>query len=229
MKILDVERLTKTYGKNKNAVRALDDVDFSVEKGSFTAIMGRSGSGKTTLFNMISGLDKPDRGRITLDGILLSSLNDAELTAVRRKKIGYIFQFFNLIPEFTVCQNICLPSYLDGSNPDMDLIDELLDQLEMSDKKDSYPYELSGGEQQRTAIARALSVKPVILLADEPTGNLDVKSGEKFMELLHYCHKKYNQTTLMVTHDFEIAYTAERILNLQDGKIISYYTGETIL
>ncbi|MDD4774844.1 MAG: ABC transporter ATP-binding protein, partial [Eubacteriales bacterium] len=186
-------------------------------------------SGKTTLFNIISGLDKPDSGQVILDGDDLCLMNDTKLTELRRRKVGYIFQFFNLIPEFTVYQNICLPSYLDRTKPDEDFIDEIMAQLDMSDKKDCYPHELSGGEQQRAAIARALSIKPVILLADEPTGNLDIKSGEQFMELLHYCHRKLNQTTLMVTHNFELAHTAERIIVLEDGKIISDYTGEKLL
>ena len=229
MKILDISGITKTYGKNRSAVKALDGVGFSLDKGSFTAVMGRSGSGKTTLFNIISGLDKPDSGQVRLEGADLCLMNDAELTGLRRKKIGYVFQFFNLIPEFTIYQNICLPSYLDGKKPDAHFIDEIMNRLGIQDKKDSFPHELSGGEQQRAAIARALSVKPVILLADEPTGNLDIKSGENFMELLHYCHRKLNQTTLMVTHNFDLARTVERIIVLEDGKIISDYAGEKLL
>ncbi len=228
MKTLEISGITKTYGKNRSAVKALDGIGFSVDKGSFTAVMGRSGSGKTTLFNIISGLDKPDSGQVRLEGVDLCRMNDTELTGLRRRKIGYVFQFFNLIPEFTVYQNICLPSCLDGTKPDADFIGEIMTRLGMSDKKDCYPHELSGGEQQRAAIARALAVKPVLLLADEPTGNLDSKSGEKFMELLHYCHRKFNQTTLMVTHDFELAHTAERLIVLEDGKIISDYTGEKL-
>ncbi len=228
MNILDIESIVKTFGKGSGLITALDGVSLSIEKGSFTTIIGRSGSGKSTLLNIAGGLTAPDKGRVLLDGMDLYRLKDDALSKLRRKKIGIVFQAFNLIPEFTVLENICLPSYLDQSKPDLKFIDEILELIEMLDKKDKYPYELSGGEQQRTALARALSTKPDLLLADEPTGNLDIKSGEQVMDAIYYCYRIFNQTTLLVTHNLEIARQSKRVITLQDGKLVSDSIGEMI-
>jgi len=229
MEILNIKNLSKIYGVGGNTVRALQGIDLSIEKGSFASIIGRSGSGKSTLLNIIGGLDRPTGGNVFIEGTDLFLFKDRDLTEFRRKRIGYVFQAFNLIPEFNVYENICLPAYLDNSKPDFKFIDEVISQLEIVLKRDKYPAELSGGEQQRVAIARALSTKPAILLADEPTGNLDVKSGELLMELLRYCHRKFCQTTLLVTHNVELARTAERMITLEDGKIVSDRLGDDLI
>lgn len=228
MNILKMEQVGKTFGRGAGLVTALEGIDLSIEKGSFTTIIGRSGSGKSTLLNIAGGLAEPEKGHVFLDGIDLYKLRDKELSRLRRKKVGIVFQAFHLIPEFTVLENICLPSYLDQNKPNMKFIDEILDLIELSDKKAKYPYELSGGEQQRTALARALSTKPELLLADEPTGNLDLKSGEQVMDAIRYCYRIFNQTTLLVTHNLEIAQQSKRVITLQDGKIVSDSVGEMI-
>ena len=228
MNILKMEQVGKTFGRGAGLVTALEGIDLSIEKGSFTTIIGRSGSGKSTLLNFAGGLVAPEKGRVLLDGINLYELRDKELSRLRRKKVGIVFQAFHLIPEFTVLENICLPSYLDQSKPNMKFIDEILELIELSDKKNKYPYELSGGEQQRTALARALSTKPELLLADEPTGNLDLKSGEQVMDAIRYCYRIFNQTTLLVTHNLEIAQQSKRVITLQDGKIVSDSVGEML-
>lgn len=228
MNILKMEQVGKTFGRGTGLVTALEGIDLSIEKGSFTTIIGRSGSGKSTLLNIAGGLAEPEKGHVFLDGIDLYKLRDKELSRLRRKKVGIVFQAFHLIPEFTVLENICLPSYLDQNKPNMKFIDEILDLIELSDKKAKYPYELSGGEQQRTALARALSTKPELLLADEPTGNLDLKSGEQVMDAIRYCYRIFNQTTLLVTHNLEIAQQSKRVITLQDGKIVSDSVGEMI-
>ncbi len=228
MNILKMEQVGKTFGRGAGLVTALEGIDLSIEKGSFTTIIGRSGSGKSTLLNIAGGLVAPEKGRVLLDGINLYELRDKELSRLRRKKVGIVFQAFHLIPEFTVLENICLPSYLDQNKPNMKFIDEILDLIELSDKKNKYPYELSGGEQQRTALARALSTKPELLLADEPTGNLDLKSGEQVMDAIRYCYRIFNQTTLLVTHNLEIAQQSKRVITLQDGMIVSDSVGEMI-
>lgn len=228
MNILKMEQVGKTFGRGAGLVTALEGIDLSLEKGSFTTIIGRSGSGKSTLLNIAGGLVAPEKGRVLLDGINLYELRDKELSRLRRKKVGIVFQAFHLIPEFTVLENICLPSYLDQSKPNMKFIDEILELIELSDKKNKYPYELSGGEQQRTALARALSTKPELLLADEPTGNLDLKSGEQVMDAIRYCYRIFNQTTLLVTHNLEIAQQSKRVITLQDGMIVSDSVGEMI-
>lgn len=228
MNILEMEQVGKTFGKGAGLVTALEGIDLSIEKGSFTTIIGRSGSGKSTLLNIAGGLAAPEKGRVLLDGLNLYGLKDKELSRLRRKKVGIVFQAFHLVPEFTVLENICLPSYLDQSKPNMKFIEEILDLIELSDKINQYPYELSGGEQQRTALARALSTKPELLLADEPTGNLDLKSGEQVMDAIQYCYRIFNQTTLLVTHNLEIAQQSKRVITLQDGKIVSDSVGEMI-
>jgi putative ABC transport system ATP-binding protein len=228
MSILKIENIIKTYGKGSGLMKALNGVELTIEKGSFTTIIGRSGSGKSTLLNIAGGLSAPDAGRVVLEGTDLYSLKDSELSRLRRKKIGIVFQAFNLIPEFTVLENICLPSFLDQSKPNMKFIDEILDFIELSGMKDKYPYELSGGEQQRTALARALSTKPEVLLADEPTGNLDLKSGEQVLDAIRYCYRIFNQTTLLVTHNLEIAQQSKRVITLQDGSIVCDSVGEML-
>ncbi len=228
MKLLNIENVGKTFGKGSGLITALEGVNLSIEKGSFTTIIGRSGSGKSTLLNIAGGLLPPDRGKVFLEDIDLYGLKDNALSRLRRKRIGIVFQAFNLIPEFTVIENICLPSYLDQSKPNLKFIDEILELIEMSDKKGKYPYELSGGEQQRTALARALSTKPDLLLADEPTGNLDLKSGEQVLDAIQYCYHIFNQTTLLVTHNLEISRQSKRVITLQDGKIVSDSIGEMI-
>ncbi|WMJ85659.1 ABC transporter ATP-binding protein [Anaerocolumna sp. MB42-C2] len=228
MCLLKLEGVSKTFGKGTGMVTALDGINLSIDKGSFTTIIGRSGSGKSTLLNIAGGLLSPEKGHVILDDIDLYARKEKELARIRRKKVGIVFQAFNLIPEFTVLENICLPSYLDQNKPNMKFIDDILEMIEMGDNKNKYPFELSGGEQQRAALARALSTKPDLLLADEPTGNLDIKSGEQVLDAIHYCYRLFNQTTLLVTHNLEIAGQSNRVITLQDGKIVSDSIGEII-
>lgn len=219
--ILQVENLTKIYGKHEPRVVAVNDISFSVKKESFTAIVGKSGSGKTTLLNCIGGLERPTSGDVIVDGERIYSLNDKNRTIFRRQKIGYVFQFFNLLSEMTVWENICIPSLIDKKQPDEQYIRDLVKQLGLTDKLSKYPAELSGGEQQRVAVTRALSIKPDILLADEPTGNLDRKNSNELYELLLFSNRFFKQTILLVTHDLDMAYKAKRIITLEDGRIIS--------
>ena len=228
MEILLAEALQKTYGQGAAATHALCGVSFSVEQGSFTAIVGRSGSGKTTLLNLLGGLDTPTAGQVYCRGQSLFDLPPRRRDAFRRRHIGYVFQFFNLIPEFTALENIRLPAYLDNRTPDEGLVAEILDKLELTGKAGRYPAELSGGEQQRVAVARALAQKPDLLLADEPTGNLDQKSGRRLMELLHFSHRYFHQTILLVTHDLELARETERMLVLSDGHLVSDWKGDVV-
>ena len=228
MEILRAEALQKTYGQGAAATHALCGVSFSVEQGSFTAIVGRSGSGKTTLLNLLGGLDTPTAGQVYCRGQSLFDLRPRRRDAFRRRHIGYVFQFFNLIPEFTALENIRLPAYLDNRTPDEGLVAEILDKLELTGKAGRYPAELSGGEQQRVAVARALAQKPDLLLADEPTGNLDQKSGRRLMELLHFSHRYFHQTILLVTHDLELARETERMLVLSDGHLVSDWKGDVV-
>ena len=228
MEILRADALQKTYGQGAAATHALCGVSFSVEQGSFTAIVGRSGSGKTTLLNLLGGLDTPTAGQVYCRGQSLFDLPPRRRDAFRRRHIGYVFQFFNLIPEFTALENIRLPAYLDNRTPDEGLVAEILDKLELTGKAGRYPAELSGGEQQRVAVARALAQKPDLLLADEPTGNLDQKSGRRLMELLHFSHRYFHQTILLVTHDLELARETERMLVLSDGHLVSDWKGDVV-
>ena len=228
MEILRAEALQKTYSQGAAATHALCGVSFSVEQGSFTAIVGRSGSGKTTLLNLLGGLDTPTAGQVYCRGQSLFDLPPRHRDAFRRRHIGYVFQFFNLIPEFTALENIRLPAYLDNRTPDEGLVAEILDKLELTGKAGRYPAELSGGEQQRVAVARALAQKPDLLLADEPTGNLDQKSGRRLMELLHFSHRYFHQTILLVTHDLELARETERMLVLSDGHLVSDWKGDVV-
>lgn len=220
MAILELKDVVKTYGKNRAAVHAVNHVDLQVKQGSFTTIIGRSGSGKSTLLKMCSGMMPPDQGSIKIDGCEITGLKPRKLSALRRQKTGFVFQDFRLIDEFTVLENICMPLYLDQREPDMKYMEMLLQAMQIRDKANLLPTELSGGEQQRVAIARALSSKPSIVYADEPTGNLDSKSGEEIMDLLDYCNYQLGQTILLVSHDLELLGKSHRIIRMEDGKIV---------
>ena len=219
MEIVTVHRLKKYFGKGEAQVKALDGIDLSIEKGRFTAIIGASGSGKTTLLNMIGGLDTPDAGEVIVDGVNLSGLKERELAVFRRGKVGFVYQNFNLVPTLTVKENILFPISLAGSTPDQRFFGDVVQQLRLADRLNAYPHQLSGGGQQRVAIARALLGKPAILLADEPTGNLDVKSGQNVLGLLKMSVETYRQTLIMITHNLEIAQMADRVLRMEDGRL----------
>ena len=219
MDIVTVHNLKKYFGKGENQVRALDGIDLAIEKGKFTAIIGASGSGKTTLLNMIGGMDIPDEGEITVDGVSLRGLKEKELAVFRRSKVGFIYQNFNLIPTLTVRENILFPLSLSGSSPDEAFFSEIVQLLRLQDRLNAFPNELSGGEQQRVAIARALITKPSIILADEPTGNLDSKTGQNVLGLLKLSVETYRQTLIMITHNLEIAQMADRVVRIEDGRI----------
>ena len=220
MKILQASNLTKIYGSGENEVHALDGVNFSVEKGEFVAIVGTSGSGKSTLLHMLGGLDRPTGGSGEVDGKEIFSLKDEELTIFRRRKIGFVFQNYNLVPVLNVYENIVLPVQLDGKTPDASYIDSIIETLGLERKLENLPNNLSGGQQQRVAIARALASKPAIILADEPTGNLDSKTSQDVLGLLKVTSQKYGQTIVMITHNEEIAQLADRIIRIEDGKIV---------
>ncbi|MBO4927356.1 MAG: ABC transporter ATP-binding protein [Clostridiales bacterium] len=219
MELLRAEHLTKTYGKDENVVAALNDVSLSIEKGDFVAIIGASGSGKSTLLHMLGGVDRPTSGTVLVDGKDIFKQNDEQLSIFRRREIGLVYQFFNLIPVLTVVENITMPVMLDHRKVNQERLDELLDLLGLKERKDFFPSQLSGGQQQRVAIGRALINAPTILLADEPTGNLDSKNSQEVVELLKYSNKKYNQTTVLITHDENVALQAKRIITIQDGRI----------
>ena len=220
MKILQASNLTKIYGSGENEVHALDGVNFSVEKGEFVAIVGTSGSGKSPLLHMLGGLDRPTGGSVEVDGKEIFSLKDEELTIFRRRKIGFVFQNYNLVPVLNVYENIVLPVQLDGKTPDASYIDSIIETLGLERKLENLPNNLSGGQQQRVAIARALASKPAIILADEPTGNLDFKTSQDVLGLLKVTSQKYGQTIVMITHNEEIAQLADRIIRIEDGKIV---------
>ena len=219
MEIVTVHQLKKYFGKGEAQVKALDGIDLSIEKGKFTAIIGASGSGKTTLLNMIGGLDTPDEGEVIVDGVNLAGLKEKELAVFRRRKAGFVYQNFNLVPTLTVNENILFPLSLAGSTPDQCFFADVMRQLRLEDRLNAYPHELSGGGQQRAAIARALIARPAILLADEPTGNLDVKSGQNVLGLLKLSVETYHQTLIMITHNLEIAQMADRVLRIEDGRL----------
>ena len=220
MSILQTTELKKYYGTEPNITRALDGVTLSIEKGEFVAIVGTSGSGKSTLLNMIGGLDVPTSGQVVVDGKELSKLKDEELTVFRRRKIGFIFQNYNLVPVLNVYENIVLPVELDGNKVDKKFMNEVVQMLGLEDKLNNMPNNLSGGQQQRVAIARALVSKPAIVLADEPTGNLDSKTSADVLGLLKTTSQKVHQTLVMITHNSEIAQLADRIIRIEDGKIV---------
>ena len=219
MDIVTVHNLKRYFGKGENQVRALDGIDLAIEKGKFTAIIGASGSGKTTLLNMIGGMDIPDEGEVTVDGVSLRGLKEKELAVFRRSKVGFIYQNFNLIPTLTVRENILFPLSLSGSSPDEAFFSEIVQLLRLQDRLNAFPNELSGGGQQRVAIARALIAKPSIILADEPTGNLDSKTGQNVLGLLKLSVETYRQTLIMITHNLEIAQMADRVVRIEDGRI----------
>lgn len=219
MEIVTVHQLKKYFGKGEAQVKALDGIDLSIEKGKFTAIIGASGSGKTTLLNMIGGLDTPDEGEVIVDGVNLAGLKEKELAVFRRRKAGFVYQNFNLVPTLTVKENILFPLSLAGSTPDQRFFADVMRQLRLENRLNAYPHELSGGGQQRAAIARALIARPAILLADEPTGNLDVKSGQNVLGLLKLSVETYHQTLIMITHNLEIAQMADCVLRMEDGRL----------
>jgi len=221
MEILKVEKLCKTYGKGDNQVQALNEVSFCVEKGEFVAIVGQSGSGKSTLLHLIGGVDKPTSGYVFVDGQDVYKKNKEQLAIFRRRQVGLIYQFYNLIPVLNVVENMTLPLKLDGQKVNKEHVNELLEILGLTDRKKHLPSQLSGGQQQRVSIGRALINAPALVLADEPTGNLDTKSGQEIMELLKYSNKKYAQTLIVITHDENIALQADRIIRLADGRIVS--------
>ena len=220
MEILKVENLTKTYGSGENLVNAVDDVSFSVEKGEFVAIVGASGSGKSTLLHLIGGIDRPTSGKIFVDGNDISKMNDDKLAVFRRRQVGIVYQFYNLIPILTVEENITLPCDLDGRGVDRERLEMILDSFGLRARRKHLPNQLSGGQQQRTSIARALINNPSLVLADEPTGNLDSKSSEEVMSILKMCNQSYGQTVIMITHNLDIAKQADRIITISDGKIV---------
>lgn len=221
MAILSTSNLKKIYGNGENAVHALDGVTLSIEPGEFAAVVGTSGSGKSTLLHMLGGLDRPTSGSVTVDGKDIFSLKDEALTIFRRRKIGFVFQNYNLVPVLNVYENIVLPIQLDGNEPDTAYIDNIIETLGLSEKLRNLPNNLSGGQQQRVAIARAIASKPAIILADEPTGNLDSKTSQDVLGLLKLTSKKFSQTIVMITHNEEIAQLADRIIRIEDGRIVT--------
>ena len=224
MTILETKALHKHYGSGETEVRALDGVDLTVEKGEFAAVVGTSGSGKSTLLHMLGGLDRPTSGSVSVDGKDIFSLKDEALTIFRRRKIGFVFQNYNLVPVLSVYENIVLPIQLDGQKPDAAYVDQIIETLGLEKKLRNLPNNLSGGQQQRVAIARALAAKPAIILADEPTGNLDTRTSQDVMALLKITSQKFAQTIVMITHNEEIAQMADRIIRIEDGKIRSSRT-----
>ena len=220
MEILKVENLCKTYGKGENEVRAVNNVSFKVEKGEFVAIIGASGSGKSTLLHLLGGVDRPTSGKVYIDGKDIYTLNNDNLAIFRRRQVGLIYQFYNLIPTLNVEENITLPCRLDGKEVDKKRLEEILNTLKLSNRRTHLPNQLSGGQQQRVSIGRAIINEPAIMLADEPTGNLDSKASEEVISLLRLSNKKFNQTVIVITHDEKIALEADRIITIDDGKII---------
>ena len=219
MEILRVENLTKVYGKGENEVRALDGVSFSVEKGAFVAVIGPSGSGKSTLLHILGGVDRPTGGKVLMDGKDVYAQNEEQLAIFRRRQVGLIYQFYNLIPVLNVTENITLPVLMDGQKVNQNRLAELMTTLNLTGRENHLPNQLSGGQQQRVSIGRALMNAPAVVLADEPTGNLDSKSSREIVELLKVSNEKYGQTLLVITHDESIALQADRILSIEDGKI----------
>ncbi|HCH67319.1 MAG TPA: peptide ABC transporter ATP-binding protein [Clostridiales bacterium] len=219
MEILRVENLTKVYGKGENEVRALDGVSFSVEKGEFVAVIGPSGSGKSTLLHILGGVDRPTSGRVLMDGKDVYAQNEEQLAIFRRRQVGLIYQFYNLIPVLNVTENITLPVLMDGQKVNRDRLKELITTLGLTGRENHLPNQLSGGQQQRVSIGRALMNAPAVVLADEPTGNLDSKNSKEIVDLLKISNEKYGQTLIVITHDESIALQADRIISIDDGKI----------
>ena len=221
MEILKVENLVKTYVNGSSTINAVDNISFSVEKGDFVAIVGASGSGKSTLLHLLGGVDRPTSGKVYIDGVDIYKMDNDALAIFRRRQVGLIYQFYNLIPILNATENIVLPCRLDGKNVSKERLDEVLSTLGIENRKDHLPNELSGGQQQRVSIGRAIINNPALVLADEPTGNLDSKASDEIVTLLKQSNKKYNQTIIIITHDPEIAKEANRIITIEDGKIIS--------
>ena len=219
MDLLEVKNISKTYGRGETAVKALKNISFSVPKGEFVAIVGESGSGKSTLLNMVGALDTPTSGKVLIDGKDIFAMNDRKLTIFRRRNIGFIFQAFNLIPELTVEQNIIFPTLLDYQKPDKAYLEELMSVLNLTERRHHLPNQLSGGQQQRVAIGRALFTRPALILADEPTGNLDTQNTSEVITLLKEASRKYEQTIVMITHSRSVAQTADRVLQVSDGQL----------
>ena len=219
MEILKVENLTKVYGSGDNEVHALDNISFSVEKGQFVAITGPSGSGKSTLLHLLGGVDKPTSGKVLVNGTDVYAQDETQLAIFRRRQVGLIYQFYNLIPVLNVVENMTLPVLMDGRKVNEERLEELLSVLSLKERQSHLPNQLSGGQQQRVSIGRALMNAPAVVLADEPTGNLDSKNSQEIMELLKYSNEKYDQTLIMITHDDNIALQADRIITIEDGKI----------
>ena len=219
MNIVTIQNLKKYYGKGEGQVKALNSIDLSIEKGKFTAIIGASGSGKTTLLNMIGALDRPDEGEVIVDGVRLSGMKEKELAVFRRSKVGFVYQNFNLVPTLTVRENILFPLSLSGNTPDMAFFQEITQTLGLSERLDAFPEQLSGGGQQRAAIARALIMRPALILADEPTGNLDSRNGQNVLGLLKLSVETWHQTLIMITHNLELAQMADRVVRIEDGRI----------
>ncbi len=220
MEILKVEHLCKTYGKGENQLKALDDVSFSVEKGEFVAIIGPSGSGKSTLLHILGGVDRPTSGKVYMDGCDVYAQNEEQLAIFRRRQVGLVYQFYNLIPVLNVIENITLPVLMDKQEVNGERLNELLDILQLKNRGEHLPQQLSGGQQQRVSIGRALMNAPAVVLADEPTGNLDSRNSQEIVELLKFSNRKYHQTLIVITHDENIALQANRILAIEDGKIV---------
>lgn len=221
MELLQCTGLKKVYGRGDTAVCALDGLDLTVERGEFTAIVGASGSGKSTLLHILAGVDKPTAGKVLVDGVDVGALDPTRAALFRRRKVGLVYQFFNLIPTLTVEKNITLPLLLDKRRPDPEALDRLVAALGLQDKRKALPGQLSGGQQQRVAIARALCYRPALLLADEPTGNLDRKNSTEILDLLRLCHRELGQTILLVTHDETLAAQADRVVTLSDGRVVT--------
>ena len=220
MNIVTIQNLKKYYGKGEGQVKALDGIYLSIEKGKFTAIIGASGSGKTTLLNMIGALDRPDEGEVIVDGVRLSGMKEKELAVFRRSKVGFVYQNFNLVPTLTVREIILFPLSLSGNTPDMAFFQEITQTLGLSERLDAFPEQLSGGGQQRAAIARALIMRPALILADEPTGNLDSRNGQNVLGLLKLSVETWHQTLIMITHNLELAQMADRVVRIEDGRIL---------
>lgn len=221
MTLIEVKNLNKIYGSGEAEVKDLKNINLNIEQGEFVAIVGQSGSGKSTLLHLIGGIDIPSSGEVIIDGKNIYKLKEKELSILRRRKLGFIFQFFNLIPVLTAQENIEMPVLLDNEKIDKKYMNELLRILGLEERKNNYPSQLSGGQQQRVSIGRALANKPSIILEDEPTGNLDSKNSKEVLELLKYCAKKYNQTLILITHDINIAKSADRVITIEDGEITS--------
>lgn len=221
MELLRCEGVRKVYGSKENPVVALDRIDLSVEKGEFVAIVGASGSGKSTLLHILGSVDKPTEGKVVIEGTDISTMNRTQAAVFRRRKVGLVYQFYNLIPTLTVRKNILMPLLLDKRKPNQGYFEQIVNSLGIADKLDFLPHQLSGGQQQRTAIARSLIYRPALLLADEPTGNLDRKNGKEIIDMLKLSNRNLNQTILLITHDERIALEADRIVTIEDGRIIS--------